>query len=379
MNPSKYKRCMVMAGGGFRFGIYLGMHAAACEANQAPDLLLASCGGAIAAGIIQRLPDEAAQREFLASPAMYQLWQSIGPGPSASIHRTLLGAAGRASRRTPAGSIPDVFNDYLFELPLPLPWVPPRTPELEPTQRPDIALLGAKLLFARDDVGKPRQQRKLWEETIFGPLRVAALAQDFTAPLAGPAYPHSAVANLVASNTAAALDDAVRISVSDMYYFACHALGNAHYLGGVVDLFPLELAHRLAHSVMMEFKAPFDQMTSVPAWRAVLGVNANQRIRQVHHQAADVWIDSSDITQTLARQDLQTTLVWHRNRVRLRAPASHEEFAAFMQDHWQYGYARGKEAFARSVALQQGGGKGLGGGAIAVPTAAMRIVNQHNW
>jgi hypothetical protein len=52
-----YKRCMVMGGGGFRFGIYIGMYAALRQAGKAPDVLLASCGGAIAAAIIHNLPD----------------------------------------------------------------------------------------------------------------------------------------------------------------------------------------------------------------------------------------------------------------------------------------------------------------------------------
>jgi predicted acylesterase/phospholipase RssA len=47
---------MVMGGGGFRFGIYIGMYAALRQAGKAPDVLLASCGGAIAAAIIHN-PD----------------------------------------------------------------------------------------------------------------------------------------------------------------------------------------------------------------------------------------------------------------------------------------------------------------------------------
>ena len=58
---------MVLSGGGFRFGIYLGMYAAARDAGRAPDLVLASCGGAIAAAVIHTLPDPAAQKAWLAS------------------------------------------------------------------------------------------------------------------------------------------------------------------------------------------------------------------------------------------------------------------------------------------------------------------------
>ena len=45
----KYKRCLVLAGGGGRLGTHLGTYAAACEAGEAPDLLLGTCGGALVA------------------------------------------------------------------------------------------------------------------------------------------------------------------------------------------------------------------------------------------------------------------------------------------------------------------------------------------
>jgi hypothetical protein len=120
----------------------------------------------------------------------------------------------------------------------------------------------------------------------------------------------------------------------NMYYFACHPQGGAHYMGGVVDLFPIELAHRLAHRVVMEFKAPFDQFMSVPAWRAVLGTDANQRLRQVHAQQADVWIDTSDIMQALSKRYMRNVLVWHQNRVRLEPMPHYAAFVQHMDDHW---------------------------------------------
>ena len=78
MHPThpKYQRCMVFAGGGFRLGIYLGMYAAARDAGRAPDLLLATCGGAVAAPLVQALPDDAQRKAWLSSPQMYQFWGS---------------------------------------------------------------------------------------------------------------------------------------------------------------------------------------------------------------------------------------------------------------------------------------------------------------
>ncbi|QTN26383.1 patatin-like phospholipase family protein [Rhodoferax sp. AJA081-3] len=357
----RYQQCMVMAGGGFRFGIYLGMYAAARDAGQAPDLVLASCGGAIAAALIHREPDVARQKAWLASPEMYNFWAGITPAPTATLGHVLAGVARRALDRRAAPRVPDLFNHYLHTLP-PLPALPqPATPPAQ--QRPDVALVGSRLLYTAAEVGQPRGQRKLFAQTVFCQARAAQLVDGMPAPLGGAQWGNSAVAPVVATDTTMPLDVAARISVSDMYYFACLPHAGDHYMGGVVDLFPIELAQRLAHRVVMEFKAPFDQLMSVPAWRAVLGTDANQRLRQVHAQHADVWIDTSDIMQALDKPYMRNVLAWRQNRVRLEPMPPYAAFVQHMDDHWNYGYARGREAFARDTPSSQEG---------------MRLVNRYN-
>ncbi len=349
---------MVFSGGGFRFGIYLDMYAAACDAGQAPDVVLASCGGAIAAAVIHTLPDPAQQKAWLESPALYQFWRTIKPAPAATIHRTLLDVARRAINQSPAPRVPDLFGNYLFALP-PLPQLgSPTAPH-----GPDVALVGSKLLYTPAEVGQPRGQRKLFEQTVFCGPRAAQLLYGVAAPLGAAEWANSSVAAHVTTHTTMPLDQAARISVSDMYYFACHPHGGMHYMGGVVDLFPIELAHQLANHVVMEFKAPFDQVMSVPAWRAVLGANANERLRQVHAQSADMWIDTSDIEQALPKPYLRKVLAWRENRVRLEAPPSYPAFVQHMHEHWDYGYARAQEALARDDPSTQRG---------------MRLVNRYN-
>lgn len=355
---TKYRQCLVLSGGGFRFGIYLGMYAAACDAGRAPDVVLASCGGAIAAAVIHTLSEVTAQKAWLASPEMHRFWSAIRPAPAATIHRTLLDVASRAINHRPAPRVPDLFGNYLFALPK-LPQLPP--PRAEPG--PDVALVGSKLLYTPADVGHARGRRKLFEQTVFCGPRAAALLQGVPAPLGTVEWGNSTVASHVTTDTTMPLDVAARISVSDMYYFNCHPHNGAHYMGGVVDLFPIEMAHQLADRVVMEFKAPFDQVMSVPAWRAVLGTNANERLRRVHAQRADVWIDTSDIERALAKPYLRKVLAWRENRVRLEAAPSYDAFVQHMQEHWDFGYARATEAFARDKPGAQQG---------------MRLVNRYN-
>lgn len=346
--PQKYERCMVLAGGGFRFAYYLGMYAAAVETGNKPDLLLASCGGAIAAAVIQALPDDRQRKAWAASPALYRYLSSVESTAQAAILTALAGAIQRRFQGGRAAFIPDLFNDYFFDAREALP-----LPELKGGSEVALAIVGGKILFSEQDVGQPRRGRKLFAETIFCDNRTAGLLADMASPLSDARYGDHAIAPQLLTDVHMPLRDAVRISIADMFYFRCHVHSSGSYTGGVVDLFPLELAHRLAHRTVMEFKAPFTQSTAIPALRAVLGIDANQRLCDVHGQHADVWIDASDVSDVLKNSGMCKKIDWRRNRVRLTMPASHDAYIAQVEMQWQYGYHRALEAFARPLANDQ--------------------------
>lgn len=345
----KYKRCMVLAGGGFRFGIYLGMYAAACEAGRAPDILLASCGGAIAASIIAAFPDDAQRKAWLSSEEMYHYWSGLKSSPRAGIVRALALAAKRGFGRDSANTIPDLFNEYLFEIPAELPLPPVAASE----QSVATAIIGGKLLFNESEVGQPRGQRKLFAETVFCDPRAAALLDGMSSPLADPRWGEHAISEQLLCDVQTPTSLAARISITDMFYFRCHTHTDGNYFGGVLDLFPIEIAKRLADEVLMEFKQSFDQAFSIPAWRTVLGLDGNARLRYANGQSVDVRIDTSDVATVLAKESVQKKLDWRNNRIRLSMPETHATYVAYMEAQWQYGYARGMEAFTRQAAYDE--------------------------
>lgn len=338
---------MVLGGGGFRFGIYIGMYAALRQAGKAPDVLLASCGGAIAAAIIHNLPDPEAQRQWLSSEEMYQFWCSLRSTRHAALIGTLLRAGRRKLSSASAPLIPDLFNDYLFEIPPALPF-----PAASAVPQVDVAIIGGKLLFGPEDVGQPRGQRKLYAETIFCNERAAGALRGMDAPLAEARWGEHAIARDLLTDSSASVAEAARISISDMIYFRSAQYRGDEYIGGVVDLFPVEIARKLGEEVIMEFKESFDQVFSIPAWRAVLGVDGNARLRYANSHLADLRIDSSDVSVALAKQQLQQRLDWLRNRIELRMPPSYDIFIQHMRDQWQYGYERAREAASRPLRQQ---------------------------
>jgi predicted acylesterase/phospholipase RssA len=326
---------MVMAGGGFHFGYYLGIHEAMCASGKRPDLLLASCGGAIAAALIQALPDDEARKAWLCSTQMYQFWCGLKSTSKAKVTHAFASAMRRRFLGHNAKYIPDLFNDYMFDIPLNLPLpVPVR-------KTVDVAIVAGKLNYAEHEVGQLRGQRKLFSEIVFCEQRAADLLHEFPVPLSDARYGDHAIDAELLTDVTMPLADAVRASISDMYYFRCHSHASGDYMGGVVDLFPLEVASHLADSVIMELKAGYDETYGIPALRTVLGINGNDRLQHVLEQHADVWVDTSDMEQVFLHQRTYQKIIWHKNRIQIVAPGSYEDYVRMIEAQWAWGYQRG--------------------------------------
>jgi hypothetical protein len=292
---------------------------------------------------------------------MYDFLCGLQSTPKAAIGRSFVHAVRRRFDTRRAGRIPDLFNDYFFDIPPQLPLPPPQPPA---EAQPAVAIVGGKILYEPEDAGQPRAGRKLFAETLFCNSRTAALLQGMSSALGDPRWGDSAIAPQLLTDTDMPIGDAVRISISDMFYFRCHSNASGHYMGGVIDLFPIELANRLAHKVMIEMKSPFDLATSIPALRAVLGIDGNERLRHVHDQHADAWIDTSDVERALRAHGVQKRLSWLQNRIRLVMPGDYASYVADVSAQWQYGHERAMEA----LAIAAGGDR----------QRHMRNANKHN-
>jgi predicted acylesterase/phospholipase RssA len=341
-----YRRCMVLAGGGSRLGVYLGMYAALLEQDAVPDLLLATCGGAMAAAIIQCLPQPRDQLDWLASPAMHRWWSSAQPTHHATPVRVLWGLVRRGLAPWPAPRVVDFATEHLYHFP---------TPDfLPPSVGPgcaaglDVAIIGARWLAAPETRGRPRHGRPLLQQVLFGPPALRSALQDLSAPCGASAWPGSAVLDALDFVHDASLATAASLSMRDAYYFdPLHWRGH-DYMGGMVDLFPIEIARRLASEVVMEFKSPFNRFTAAPGWRAALGISAHQRLRQVHAQRPDVRIDCSDIRRALPERLYSIRWDGFGRPLQVRAASESAHYRRVVQAQWDFGYVRASEALANA-------------------------------
>ena len=342
---AKYQRCLVMSGGGFRFSYYLGIYAALSELNKPPDLILASCGGAIAANVIQAFSNNIERKEWISSPEMYQFFLQLKSSQKATIARSLVNVIKRRLSNGNAKTIPDLYNDYLFEIP---PYFPSPS-QIASNNELDVAIVGGKLLYTEDEVGRCRGQRKLFAETVFCSQRTATLLSGASASISTLAHDSNAIAEKILSDVNMPMVQAVRASISDMFYFRCHSYQGADYIGGVINLFPIEMARHLAHEVFMEIKGPYDKLFSIPALRFVLGINGNQRLDDVLQQHAELWLDTSDMGEALSVNQITKKINWQKNRIELVIPDSHDNYVKMIDAQWQYGYHRGLIGVAKTI------------------------------
>lgn len=341
---NRYRRCMVMAGGGFRFAYYLGIHAALVDAGKKPDVLLASCGGAIAAAIIQGLPDDQQRKEWVQSPQMYAFWKTMKATPRATVSRALLGALHRRLFARDALHIPDLHHDFLFEIPPGLP-----LPSNDYPDMPAVAIIAGKLLYQQIEIGQLRAGRPLFVETVFCNERTAQMVNGMPSPVSPSYLPTSAIDHHIEADTQMPIGEAARASVSDMFLFRCHQYQVAEYIGGVVDLFPIEIAHRIATSVVMEVKSGYDASFDQPALKAVVGFDGNLRLSKVMQQHADQWVYTADMEKALPNPQVDRKIYLLKNRIELEVSPSYETFRDTIEAQWQYGYQRGSAASSSPI------------------------------
>ena len=338
---AKFRRCLVLSGGGGRLGVHLGTVAAACEAGRAPDVLLGTCGGALVAALVHAESDPARQLELLGGPAMYRFWQGVRARPGLSVAAAAASLAWRALDPRPAPRVPDLARDALFE-------VTAAWPELawRVDAATDAVLLGARLLYDDAQAGTPRAGRALFEPVAIGSARASAL-------LAGAPADHgaAAVAPTLATLGAGAmpLHDAIRISLTDMVYLPPARAAGERWLGGAVDLMPVELAARLADEVWIYRKDAVSRWTIGPAWRAVLGMDAGARQRQVDATPVALRIDHRGLARALPESVLTRRLALSAAGARLdiRAAADAAGYRRIVQAQFDEGRRRANEAMER--------------------------------
>lgn len=336
MMNKPYNTVAVFSGGGTRYAIYLGMYAAMQDYGKKPDLLIATCGGSIAATIINSFQTDAQRKEFILSEELYDFVRHTQLTQFRMLYKIGVYCQKKIRNSSYAPYIEDIFDKYIVDMPMniqePLPSlsVKPIVPTI---------IVGAKLLFNQGDIGKARNDKKLYRKVLFtdsvtaGHIDLSRVKNDFES------YSGSAIDIPTEIVTDFPLPVATRISISDMFYVQPVHYNQADYAGGIVDLMPIELAEQLGNTLFFEKKKGFGVVDEALV-RAVFGYSGNGRLREVMTHDVKYWIDTSDTNTALAGHYIEKNINLFKLRVELKLPKSYEQFVQDMSIQWQYGYDR---------------------------------------
>lgn len=333
----KFKRAVIFSGGGTRLMIYLGIFAALEETAMKPDVLIASCGGAFAATVINAFPDNVSRKEYLKSKEYYQFVSQTTLTQHKKLSKIGLLSLKKIADKRNAPYIEDVFSRYLVEMNQQLEVNFPSLRNIKFSQEIPTVIIGSEILFSPSEVGQQRNNKKLYQKTIFTDPQTAKKIEPLQIIINSENLRNSAVENIPKIINDATMLESTRASVSDMFYVAPALFQEKYFSGGVVDLIPIELARHLADIVVIERKQSYSPVEEALV-RSVLGYSSNKRLEEIEKQAPDIQIDTTSIKQVLNGHYIKKGINWKKFEIDLSLPKTHKQFAEDMELQWQYGF-----------------------------------------
>ena len=341
MKKKPYPTVAVFSGGGTRYALYLGMYAAMQHYDVKPDLLIATCGGSIAANIINSFATDEQRKAFIQSEELYRFVQNTQMTRFKMLYKIGVYCQRKVRNTFYAPYIENIFDKFIVDMPTD---IRPLLPSLAVRPTLPTIVVGARLLFDRADIGKERNGRKLYRKVLFTD---AETAMNIDLPAVNcnfKSYEGSAIDSQVELFQDVPLPIATRISVSDMFYVQPVHYNGAYFAGGIIDLMPIELAEQLGETIIFEKKKGFGTIDEALI-RAVFGYSGNRRLQEVMTHSVNYWVDTADMNQALSGHYIEKNINLLKLQVELKLPKTYAQFVKDMNFQWQYGYDRVAQHF----------------------------------
>jgi hypothetical protein len=211
-----------------------------------------------------------------------------------------------------------------------------------------------------------RAERQLITETFFTDPNTATYLAGVKSAIAA-AYPRSAVRGKTNVVDSVSVSEAIDAAISEPVLFKPACVSGSQYAGSIVDVWPIEVANRLAHETVVPKFHPFGRLTNM-ALSAIVEYNENHRMQSVDQMPVAYRIDSSDFNSTMSKNSFwfRPKLVHDQSEIQSDAPGEGNkirpylmprfrivdgipsnlcEFQRRLNAQWQYGYERGAAAF----------------------------------
>ncbi|MCY4523964.1 MAG: patatin-like phospholipase family protein [Halobacteriovoraceae bacterium] len=333
----KDSRVMVFQGGGASIAMFLGMLAAFEDHGRPPDLIIGSCGGSIAAVIAHVFDSRRERMNIVRSKQFYNLIKNITPHENYETLTQGLRLIGKLySKYKIRQKIPDIWNEYLFDIPQDLDIDLPM--DVFTDKRPRIVIIAGKAIYNEEDVHQKRKGGKLFQQVLFTDSATAKSLRKFISPLSQ--IQNSTVLAEVDVITDVGLRDAARASIADSFYLSPKEIKGEWFVAGTIDLFPLELARTLADEVAMNKRSSFSWFAKGMFW-ASYNIDINERRHKVFNSTIDYLIDTERIPGHLHFMHWPN---WSEWEIESRLPSNYNAYVTRVAQQFRFGYNRASMA-----------------------------------
>lgn len=334
---TKFNNAFILSGGGTRLMIYLGMYAALEKLSLKPDVLIATCGGALAATVINAFSDNHSRKEYLKSEEYFHFVIKERMTKEKKLSRIGFFSLQKVFNKRNAPFIEDVFNKYLVEVPQDFSEDLPMLQNTKFSKDLPTLIIGSQILFDPKAVGQERNHRKLYKKLIFTDIDTAKRIDVKSTSITSKNYRNSAITEANGIVTNKSMLASTRISISDMFYVAPVYSEGTYFAGGAIDLIPIELAKHMANSTIIEKKQSYSPVEEALV-RAVLGYSGNKRLTEIQNYAPQYQIDTNNIKEELRGHYMKKNINWKKLEIGFDFPKTYQQFREDMDKQWNYGF-----------------------------------------
>lgn len=324
-----FGRALILQGSGFQTALHLGIYDALVEMNRAPDIVVSTCGGSVAAAFIRAYPDRQERMRVLLGVDFHAYLRAIAP----------------TDRMPPSLLFTGAWSDAFTSSLLPAIGLGPLAQADLDLDRPNRALGAPSFLVVTGQAreGSPAPFPR-FRETYFTDRDTARYLQNRESTI-GRDYPNSRVdvETLTETPDAATAGRVFLASIADPLLFPPVSIQDRHYVTGAINLHPLELARDLADDVTLIYPNEFDTLVESQVFERFFGYDPNVRAQAVRDQDANHWVDLTDVSTRYKSLDLNPHVTL-TGAVQSGVPATWREYRERVRELYRLGYERGMEA-----------------------------------
>ena len=333
-----FEFALVLAGGGYDVFAHFGIVDAAIDLGMRPDVLIAPCGTSIVAAVLNAFPDREARLGMIYSPEFHRVMraperQKLTPAMASmvfSIWRRSMGLTDKLPRLYdfPVVEFADDFRADAIDS------------EFD-SDGMRLIIVATRTEIGPEDKGQKREGRKLFQEVFFTDEDTAGYLTGFEAPV-GHYFPDGSYMTATDVRLGASLFQAVRASISDMYFVEPYLYDGERYTTGGFDLH-VEVAQGMARRIAVTMIKGYDPLMSDAAVKSVLGYRLNQRLKISTGLEVDWWVDITD------KDD------WGPMKFKILkgVPEDFDEFVELAHQQYAMGYCRGREGLLQQQSNEQ--------------------------